>query len=157
MSYMSNKSILSEGVLDYIVKKYFLPKALKKDKEYQRLAKKADKALKDFQDAVNAELKRLETNKKVDVEGLIFRSNEFDKKVVLEVEESEIVRLKANLPAKIFSEKKKNPKKIQLEFYFDNFEFINQWLLQFGLAVKVLGPEDLIEKRKTLLKEMLSR
>tara|TARA_Y100001938_G_scaffold148825_1_gene233638 strand:+ start:1430 stop:1639 length:210 start_codon:yes stop_codon:yes gene_type:complete len=68
MSYMSNKSILSEGVLDYIVKKYFLPKALKKDKEYQRLAKKADKALKDFQDAVNAELKRLETNKKVDVD-----------------------------------------------------------------------------------------
>lgn len=96
-------------------------------------------------------------NKKVDVEGLIFRSNEFDKKVVLEVEESEIARLKANLPAKIFSEKKKNPKKIQLEFYFDNLEFINQWLLQFGLAVKVLGPEDLIEKRKTLLKEMLSR
>ena len=68
MSYMSNKSILSEGVLDYIVKRYFLPKALKKDKEYQRLAKKADKALKDFQDAVNAELKRLETNKKVDVD-----------------------------------------------------------------------------------------
>ena len=68
MSYMSNKSILSEGVLDYIVKKYFLPKALKKDKEYQRLAKKADKALKDFQDAVNAELKRLETDKKVDVD-----------------------------------------------------------------------------------------
>tara|TARA_A100001011_G_C14152723_1_gene774722 strand:+ start:232 stop:432 length:201 start_codon:yes stop_codon:yes gene_type:complete len=65
---MSNKAILSEGVLDYIVKKYFLPKALKKDKEYQRLAKKADKALKDFQDAVNAELKRLETNKKVDVD-----------------------------------------------------------------------------------------
>ena len=65
---MSDKSILSEGVLDYIVKKYFLPKALKKDKEYQRLAKKADKALKDFQDAVNAELKRLETNKKVDVD-----------------------------------------------------------------------------------------
>ena len=68
MSYMSDKSILSEGILDYIVKKYFLPKALKKDKEYQRLAKKADKALKDFQDAVNAELKRLETNKKVDVD-----------------------------------------------------------------------------------------
>ena len=64
MSYMSDKSILSEGVLDYIVKKYFLPKALKKDKEYQRLAKKADKALKDFQDAVNAELKKNDPNAK---------------------------------------------------------------------------------------------
>ena len=64
MSYMSNKSILSEGVLDFIVKKFLLPKALKKDKEYQRLAKKADKALKDFQDAVNAELKKNNPNAK---------------------------------------------------------------------------------------------
>ena len=64
MSYMSNKSILSEGVLDFIVKKFLLPKALKKDKEYQRLAKKADKALKDFQDAVNAELKKNDPNAK---------------------------------------------------------------------------------------------
>ena len=34
MSFMSNKSILKEGVLDYIVKKFFLPKALEKDKEF---------------------------------------------------------------------------------------------------------------------------
>tara|TARA_B100001113_G_C20656688_1_gene425914 strand:- start:128 stop:334 length:207 start_codon:yes stop_codon:yes gene_type:complete len=61
---MNNKSILSEGVLDFIVKKFFLPNALKKDKEYQRLAKKADKALKDFQDAVNAELKKNDPNAK---------------------------------------------------------------------------------------------
>ena len=58
MSYMSNKAILSEGVLDYIVKKFLLPKALKNDKKFQQLAKKADKSLSDFEDAVNAELKK---------------------------------------------------------------------------------------------------
>lgn len=58
MSYMSNKAILKEGVLDYIVKKFFLPKALEKDKEFQKLSKKADKALSDFEKAVNARLKK---------------------------------------------------------------------------------------------------
>ena len=58
MSFMSNKAILKEGVLDFIVKKFFLPNALKKDKKFQKLSKKADKALSDFEKAVNAELKR---------------------------------------------------------------------------------------------------
>ena len=58
MSFMSNKSILKEGVLDYIVKKFFLPNALKKDKEFKKLSKKADKALSDFEKAVNARLKK---------------------------------------------------------------------------------------------------
>ena len=64
MSYMSDKSILSEGVLDYIVKKYFLPKALKNSEKFQRLAKRADKSLADFEDAVNAELKRRKLDRK---------------------------------------------------------------------------------------------
>ena len=63
MSYMSDKSILSEGVLDYIVKKYFLPKALKKDKEFQRLAKKADKSLADFEKVVNARIEKMKLDK----------------------------------------------------------------------------------------------
>ena len=63
MSYMSNKSILSEGVLDYIVKKFFLPKALKNDKEFQRLAKKADKSLADFEKVVNARIEKMKLDK----------------------------------------------------------------------------------------------
>ena len=43
MSYMSNKAILSEGVLDYILKKFLLPKALKNDKKIKQLPKKTHK------------------------------------------------------------------------------------------------------------------
>ena len=56
MSYMSKKSILSEGILDYIVKKFFLPRALKKDKGFQKKVKALDKAVSDFEKAANAEL-----------------------------------------------------------------------------------------------------
>ena len=35
MSFMSNKSILKEGVLDYIVKQFFLRNARKKEKEFK--------------------------------------------------------------------------------------------------------------------------
>ena len=92
---------------------------------------------------------------KINVEGLIFRSDESDQKVILEVEEFEISRLKANLPAKIFNKIEKKPKIIQVEFFFDNLDFMNRWLLQFGTSVKVLAPEALVEKRKVLLEEML--
>ncbi len=36
MSYMSKKSILSEGILDNKVKKFFLPRALKKKKKKEK-------------------------------------------------------------------------------------------------------------------------
>ena len=51
-----------------------------------------------------------------------FRFNGLKKKVVLEVEKSEIERMKVILPAKIIKEKSKNPK-VRLEFGFDNMPF----------------------------------
>ena len=91
----------------------------------------------------------------VDVEGLIFRSNEADQKVVLEIEESVLERLRANIPAKIFSEKRENPKKIRLTFFFDNLDFMSEWLLQFGTTVSVIAPQDLVDKKRALLLKML--
>ena len=58
MSFMSNKAILKEGIIDAIVKKFFLKKALKKDKKFQKQLKKLDIALSDFEKAVNARLKK---------------------------------------------------------------------------------------------------
>ena len=58
MSFMSNKAILKEGIIDSIVKKLFLNKKLKKDKGFQKQVNKLNKALADFEKAVNAELKR---------------------------------------------------------------------------------------------------
>ncbi len=64
MSYMSDKAILKEGIIDAIVKKLFLNRALKKDKGFQKQVKKLNNALADFEKAANAELKTLDPNAK---------------------------------------------------------------------------------------------
>ena len=64
MSYMSDKAILKEGLIDTIVKKLFLNRALKKDKGFQKQVNKLNKALADFEKAANAELKTLDPKSK---------------------------------------------------------------------------------------------
>lgn len=92
---------------------------------------------------------------KIDAEGLIFRSDENSPKININVSGSAVKRLEANLPAKIFKKKEIKPNLFRIEFFFDNLDFINEWLLQFPREVKILGPDELIEKRKNLLKEMM--
>jgi predicted DNA-binding transcriptional regulator YafY len=97
---------------------------------------------------------KINLNSNIDVEALIFRSNESEQKIILDIDYAAVNRFKANLPAKIFREIKINTKKIRIEFFFDNLDFINQWLLQFGADLRVEGPRDLKEKRAALLKKM---
>ena len=59
MSFMSDKSILKEGLIDSIVKKLFLNRTLKKDKGFKKQVKKLNKAISDFEKAANAEIKSL--------------------------------------------------------------------------------------------------
>lgn len=94
---------------------------------------------------------------KIDIEGLIFRSEESSEKVIVNVHKSTLKRFKANLPTKIFKQTKINPNFFRVEFYFDNMDFINEWLLQFPLDVKLIGPNDLLEKRKILLEKMMDK
>ena len=94
---------------------------------------------------------------KIDIESLIFRSNEASKMVRITIEKSILERFKANLPAKIFREEIKKPKKISLSFKFDNLEYLNQWLLQFGKSIEIEEPKELVGEKRKLLKEMLSR
>lgn len=91
----------------------------------------------------------------LDIEALIFRSEESSHSIIVWVEKSEIERLEGNLPAKIINRKAVNSKKIKVEFEFDNLDFINEWLLQFGSKIKIEAPKELVEKRRSLLKEML--
>ncbi|MEQ9264111.1 MAG: YafY family protein [Balneolaceae bacterium] len=105
------------------------------------------------------EIKILEENirleKNIDIEGLIFRFDESSHFVELLVEKTILKRFRANLPAKIIKQKPENSKKIKLSFRFDNLDFINEWLLQFGKEVEIIGPKELKVKRATLLREML--
>lgn len=105
------------------------------------------------------EIKILEENirpeKNIDIEGLIFRFDESSHFVELLVEKTILKRFRANLPAKIIKQNPENSKKIKLSFRFDNLDFINEWLLQFGKEVEIIGPKELKVKRATLLREML--
>ncbi|MEX0608724.1 MAG: YafY family protein [Balneolaceae bacterium] len=98
-----------------------------------------------------------ERPKKADVEALIFRSEAGSHLIRVLIEKDEISRFEANLPAKIIKKEEENPNKIRVGFEFDNLEFINEWLLQFGSKIKVEEPEDLIQKRTALLKQMLEK
>jgi len=94
---------------------------------------------------------------KIDVESLIFRSNEESWKIIVNVRTSVFSRFKANLPAKIIKSKKIKPNFFRVEFLFDNLGFINEWLLQFPNDVEIVSPKRLIEKRKQLLEEMIEK
>ncbi len=98
---------------------------------------------------------KITKKEKINVEALIFRSDEREQKIVVVLDGATVNRFKANLPAKIFRQSPENSKKIRVEFFFDNLDFINEWLLQFGNSLIVEGPEELALKRRELLKEML--
>ena len=64
MSFMSDKAILKEGIIDIIVKKLFLNKSLKKNKDFKKQVKKLNKDISDFEKAANAERKSLDPKAK---------------------------------------------------------------------------------------------
>ena len=100
---------------------------------------------------------KIKSEKNIDIEGLIFRNNESSHLIRLIIEKSILERFRANLPAKIFKISDKIPNKISLEFKFDNLDFLNGWLLQFGKSVEIVSPQELVVKRKDLLLEMLGK
>lgn len=94
---------------------------------------------------------------KIDVKQLIFRSNETSPLIKVDVHKSALDRFKANLPANIIKEVEKKPNLFRLHFKFDNLDFINEWLLQFPKDVEIRGPEELVNKRSSLLREMMEK
>ncbi|MEX2573542.1 MAG: YafY family protein [Balneolaceae bacterium] len=95
-------------------------------------------------------------DEEMDAEALIFRSDASDLLIQVELHESCFNRFEANLPTKIFKKSRKNAEIVKVEFRFDNLDYINEWLLQFGENVTVTGPDDLLDKRVKLLKKMLT-
>lgn len=91
----------------------------------------------------------------IDLEGLIFRSDESGDLIRVRVGAKADRAFRANLPTKIFKEERVNSEEIKVSFYFDNLDYINEWLLQFGNDVKIISPDILKNKRKSLLKKMM--
>jgi len=58
------------------------------------------------------------------------------------------------LPAKIVSVQK-TARGLEIEFLFNNTRWMNQWLLQFGESVSILGPDNVIEDKKALLESLI--
>jgi predicted DNA-binding transcriptional regulator YafY len=98
---------------------------------------------------------KFELNDKINIEALIFGSNESGRLVKVLVDKSADRAFRANLPTKIFKKKSKSSEKIKVSFYFDNLSFLNEWLLQFGDKIEILSPQSLKKKRKKLLQKML--
>lgn len=99
---------------------------------------------------------KYELEKEIDAERLIFNSNESGREIEVYVYSSADRAFRANLPTKIFKENRVSDKIIKVEFRFENLDYINEWLLQFGDKVEVLGPKELKKKRKKLLSRMIS-
>ena len=92
---------------------------------------------------------------KMNTEALIFRSEDRSFLIELSIDNSVVRRFESHLPAKNFREIDKNSEKTKIEFEFENLDYINQWLLQFGEQVRVLAPSDLTALRKRTLQKML--
>lgn len=109
----------------------------------------------DRMDEVKILDKKFDRKTEMDVEGLIFGSNESGQLIEVLVDESVDRSFRANLPTKIFKKKPTSNKKIKVSFHFENLDYMNEWLLQFGDKVEILSPKELKKKRKQILSSMM--
>jgi len=93
----------------------------------------------------------------INAEALIFGSNESGQIIDVLVDNKVNRVFRANLPTKIFKENTVSSKKIKVSFRFENLDYINEWLLQFGDKVEVVSPKELKSMREKLLKSMLNQ
>jgi len=106
---------------------------------------------------VNIIEEKYEQPGEIDAEALIFGSNEPGVEIDVYVYSEADRPFRANLPTKIFKEKAISNNKTKVSFKFENLSYINEWLLQFGDKVEIIGPNELLEKRKSLLEKMISK
>lgn len=100
---------------------------------------------------------KYEQKDEIDVERLIFNSNESGNKIDVKVCAPADRAFRANLPTKIIKEEAVSDEIIKVTFRFENLDYINEWLLQFGTNVEIVSPEKLKEKREGLLKKMMMK
>ncbi|MEX1010937.1 MAG: YafY family protein [Balneolaceae bacterium] len=94
---------------------------------------------------------KFEPKAEIDAERSIFRFDGPAQDIGVEVVRSSFDRFMANLPTKLIKKSEVNSKIIKATFRFDNLDYINEWLLQFGDKVRVTEPEHLLQMRRDLL------
>jgi len=97
------------------------------------------------------------TKKVPSEEELLFRISGPTKMITLHVKPKSLRQLKLTLPAKIEEEKWLDKSTVSISFQFDNLEYINEWLLQFGNGGDVFKPLALNKIRDVYLREMLGK
>jgi len=96
-------------------------------------------------------------NEEIDAEALIFNSNESGQIIEVLVHEASDRVFRANLPTKIIKSERVESKINKVTFRFENLDYINTWLLQFGDKVEIISPKKLKDKRKVVLKKMIDQ
>lgn len=96
-------------------------------------------------------------NEKMDVEALIFNANKSGQLVEVMVDVESDRAFRANLPTKIIKSEPVKNKKFKVSFNFENLDYINTWLLQYGDNVEIVSPDELVEKRKNILSRMMEK
>lgn len=87
---------------------------------------------------------------------LLFRTAEDAQSITIRVNNKHLNRFKTSLPAVIDKEVQvRDSDSTDITFLFDNLDFINTWLFSFHNEVKVLHPQELVEKRVILIRDML--
>ncbi|CAN5430719.1 hypothetical protein BH23BAC3_BH23BAC3_13010 [soil metagenome] len=100
---------------------------------------------------------KYEAKEEINVERLIFNSNESGLKIDIWVYAQADRAFRANLPTKIIKEERISDEINKVSIKFENLDFINEWLLQFGDKVKIITPKGLITKREKLLNKMIDQ
>lgn len=91
-----------------------------------------------------------------DIRELIYRSEGDEQNVVIEIATTAYPSFARRLPARIL-EVSASAGAMVVRFRFDQLDFLNEWLLQFGKSVIILEPNELIAKRRELLRALIDR
>lgn len=73
--------------------------------------------------------------------------------IKIAVAASNIEKVLRSFPAKIVS-RETIGLDVHLSFHFDNFDYLNYWLLQFGNEIRCISPSGLIDSRKKILSDL---
>lgn len=93
---------------------------------------------------------------KSDISDLIFRRDGEESDVVIRVDGKSFPSFARRLPARIDRWEAEGDA-IIVRFRYDQLDFLNEWLLQFGNRISIQAPSELVQIRTRFLQQMISQ